>query len=688
MELIDFRVTMFRGIVDSDWVKVDPLTVFVGKNESGKTSLLKALHKLNPYNPEPYEIAKEWPRGRRRERSEEHIVCRARFQLSDQEKSKLAQITERETLPDIIEVSRNYAGDLEVDFGGEIFSDKPYLDDVENAFNVLPEIQDGFSAPFKESAVKCINEAKHFKESVVKCINEAKHFAHEGQSTELMGLAEKHKRSLQNVLSSANPTQQIETDFINYYTQGLQNLEKALEELPTIRSKVRDYVTNCMPTFIYMDDYRTFKGNAHLSDIQARCKQNRSTEEDKTFLTILNLSGLDLDKLVDSASGGDEKIEERQYDLDDGAFTLTQMISDRFRQRHYKVAYRVDGQNFFTFVNDNQDPSLIRLEERSKGFQWFFSFELMFMRETEGTFKGCVILLDEPGLHLHPDAQKDLLVRLAHYAEGNKLLYTTHLPFMIDLNHPDRVRVLKETENGIVVTTDFIESPPEAKFVLQAALGMDASQSFLVADRNLVVEGVNDYWVLTELSNLIQQDENEGLPQDVLVTPGGGASTAVHIATIMIGQNLDVVALFDSDDEGRRAQEKLDHNWLTQYKPTQTKTILLGEAVGACGDFTLEDLFPDDFITDIVKEAYSKQLAAADVDKVTLQGEGVLWQRIKRFMKEKNIEVNKGPLVKQLRNKLSNMKDASELPDETTKKATKLFQAIRGAFGEENPQSS
>ena len=420
-----------------------------------------------------------------------------------------------------------------------------------------------------------------------------------------------------------------------------------------------------------------------LDDIKTRRDSGRLTEEDKTFLTILGLSNLDLDDLVQLGQGTAEQVEERQYDLDDGAATLTKIILGRFRQRRYEVTYRADGLSFFTFVKDNRDPALIKLEERSKGFQWFFSFDLMFMHESKGTFEGCVILLDEPGLHLHPEAQKDLLLRLEEYAKGNILLYTTHLPFMIDLNHPDRVRVLKETENGIIVTTDFIESLPEAKFVLQAALGMDASQSFLVADRNLVVEGVNDYWILTELSSLLQQDGKEGRPKDVLITPAGSASTAVHIATIMIGQNLDVVALFDSDDEGRRAQGKLDHNWLTRYKGTQTKTLLLGDAVGACGDFALEDLFPENFITDIVKEVYSGKLAAADIDEITLQGEGILWQKIVRFMKGNGIEgINKGPIAKQLRNKLSDMTDVSELPEGTEEKAVKLFQEIRNAFGE------
>ena len=408
-------------------------------------------------------------------------------------------------------MSRNYAGSVAVNFKGEIFSDKPHPGDINDVLDNLPEVQDGFGAPFKQHADECLNEARRF--------------VHEGRLAELIELVEKHNELLQGVLSSSNPPQQIETNFINNYIQELQNLKAALEELPVIQSKVHEYVINCLPTFIYMDDYRTFSGTADLNDIKTRRDENRETEEDKTFLTILELSGLDLDELVQLGQGNAEEIEQRQYDIDDGAATLTSTISNRLRQRRYQIDYRADGRSFFTFVKDDQDPALIKLEERSKGFQWFFSFDLMFMHESKGTFEGCVILLDEPGLHLHPDAQKDLLRRLEEYASGNTLLYTTHLPFMIDLNHPDRIRVLKEpkkgiSQKGITVTTDLVESSPETRFVLQAALGMDASHSLLIADRNLVVEGVHDYYVLAGLSNLLKRSGNDGLLEDVRITPG------------------------------------------------------------------------------------------------------------------------------------------------------------------------
>ena len=668
MDLISFRVTMYKGILDSGWVEVNPLTVLVGKNESGKTSLLKALHKINPYTAEPYVMAKEWPRGRRRERNQEQEVCRAKFQLSDQEKSELTQIAENATFPDTVEVSRNYAGDLKIDFEEDILSNKRHPNDIDNAFNILPQLQDEFGDPFK----KCVEE----------CIKEVKILAHEERFAELPELAQKHEPLLRQMVSPTEPPQVIENNFISQYLVDLQKLVEALEPLPSIQSKVHKYVVDHLPTFIYMDDYKAFRGTAQLDEIKSHQDQNRLTEEDKTFLTILNLSALDLNELVRFGQGNSENVEQRQYDLDDGAATLTSEISGRLRQRSYAVDYRADGQRFLTFVKDDRDPSLIELEERSKGFQWFFSFDLMFMHESKGTFEGCVVLLDEPGLHLHPEAQKDLLDRLEYYAEGNTLLYTTHLPFMIDLNHPDRIRVLKETDDGIIVTTNLVESPPEATLVLQAALGMKYSQSSLIAKRNLVVEGVNDYWILTELSNLLRRAGEEGIPEDVRVTPGGSASQAVHVATFMIGQELDVVALFDSDNAGRGARDELIKNWITRYTTANAGVILLGDAVEADSDFALEDLFPEKFITDIVKDAYSKQLAATEIDEITLQGEDILWKRIERFMKAQEIKITKGAIATRWRNKLSNMQDASELPDETKEKAIKLFQKIREAFGE------
>lgn len=48
MKLTKVRITEFQSIQDSNEFKIDDVTCLVGKNEAGKTALLKALYRLNP----------------------------------------------------------------------------------------------------------------------------------------------------------------------------------------------------------------------------------------------------------------------------------------------------------------------------------------------------------------------------------------------------------------------------------------------------------------------------------------------------------------------------------------------------------------------------------------------------------------------------------------------------------------
>jgi predicted ATP-dependent endonuclease of OLD family len=302
----------------------------------------------------------------------------------------------------------------------------------------------------------------------------------------------------------------------------------------------------------------------------------------------------------------------------------------------------------------------------------------MFMYESKGTFKGCVILLDEPGLHLHPDAQKALIERLEEYAKENALIYTTHLPFMIDLQKPERIRVMSEVSgHGVTITDDLTQSQPEGKFVLQAALGMSGSTSYLVAERNLVVEGVDDFWILSELSNLLRRAGEPCLPDDVLITPAGGAAEAAYIATFMIGQKLQVAVLLDTDKAGDDARDRLVKRWLTRYHSSSGHALSLGECVGKAGqEFSIEDLFPEDYYLERVKRVYAKQLSAAGVENLHLTGNDQLCKRVERALKEHGITFNKGSVAKVLRTDLSRMKDASELPQPTRELAKDLFRKI------------
>jgi predicted ATP-dependent endonuclease of OLD family len=64
MKLRSFRVTMFQSVLDSTEINVDDVTCLVGKNEAGKSALLKALYKLDPIRGEDanYNVTDDYPR--------------------------------------------------------------------------------------------------------------------------------------------------------------------------------------------------------------------------------------------------------------------------------------------------------------------------------------------------------------------------------------------------------------------------------------------------------------------------------------------------------------------------------------------------------------------------------------------------------------------------------------------------
>lgn len=660
---------MYKGIIDSGVIAVEPLTVIVGKNESGKTTLLKALHKLNPATPEPYVMEAEWPRGRRQNRRRDQTVCTAVFVLNSDEIAALSELTDQREPVESVEVSRNYEGQLEVSFPQGLFPEKLHPNQVDEQCSNIPVATEGVGAEFLKVATKCRDESIRV--------------AHEGRFSELLQLQARHGSELEAALvADGQPERPQQQEYQRQYGVAIQQLGKKLPSIPSIRQQAHEYVVQRLPRFIYMSDYRTFRGKAQLDQVKHRRDQKKKQLEpdDETFLMLLKLSGLDLDDLVAKGNASDR--DQRQYDLDDGGKTLTRTFKERLRQREYNVEFRADGQEFYTMVTDSHNSALIKLEERSKGFQWFFSFDLLFMHESAGTFANCVLLLDEPGLHLHPGAQRDLLSRLEAYAKDNTLIYSTHLPFMLDLRHPERIKVLSESSDGTIVTDDLTQTHPEGKLTLQAALGMSGSQSHLVARRNIVVEGADDYMLVTELSNLLIRSDGNGLPEDVLITAAGGASEAAYIATFMMGQELEVVVLLDSDQAGDVARDKLVKSWLTRYKGKPTHVLGLAEAVDSKKKgFSIEDLFSDVFYLERVKELYGKQLLAAGASAdLQLVGDDQLCKRVERALQVHGIVFNKGAVAKRIRRDLTRMKNASELPVETRTMAEKLVAALLQAF--------
>jgi hypothetical protein len=116
--------------------------------------------------------------------------------------------------------------------------------------------------------------------------------------------------------------------------------------------------------------------------------------------------GLDISKLqaLDSHQPGTpgqevvrRQIDERSILASSAGQAMTAKFSQWWDQRRHAFRYQLDGDYFRVWVSDDLDPSEIELDQRSHGMQYFFSFFLVFLVESQAAHVNSVLLLDEPG---------------------------------------------------------------------------------------------------------------------------------------------------------------------------------------------------------------------------------------------------------------------------------------------------
>lgn len=666
MLLKAFRVQFYRPILDSGWVEVDDITVVVGKNESGKTALLRALHKFNPFKGEAYNMDREWPRGHRKERSPNQVVVETRFEFTEAERAVIVELCRAGIDPTGVEISKTYQGEVCYAF---LPVDLPSEAPVDWLQSQLTDVV----------GVPADSASEQMKQAVDEVVKKASGAIAASGASGLRKIAKSLQAEVDAALQKDHGPDQAEAGRVkNALQQVIQD-----SDMTAVRKTLEAEVGKRLPTFIYMDDHKPFQGIAHLDQIKQRKDKKELTEQDETFLMILKMAGLDFDEEFQRATIADK--EQRMLDMNDASITLTNELAAHWSQRDYRVRFEADGHHVIAFVSDDVQPALVPLNERSKGFQWFFSFDVTFLYETKGTFKNAIILLDEPGLHLHAAAQRDLLKRIREYAKGNQLIYTTHLPFMIDMERLDNIRVCGESkEHGTKVSSDFYAADEHARFPLQAALGLSISQSLFVGPYNLVVEGITDFWILSTLAAILRLEGRSSLEEAIVITPAGGATKAAYVGTMLQGQQLNVVVLLDSDPEGQRVAEGLIKHWIMKDR----HVLMLGQVLGRTDETALEDLFPIEFYLQYVNRAYEGELGDKPLSPTEVAGSphAQVVRRIDHALKRRGVQVNadgwafnKGRPAKLLLADLPKTK-ASKLPHELLDRFELLFQKINEAM--------
>lgn len=561
MRLSKARVQNYRSIVDTGEFEIEQLkTILVGPNEAGKTAILQAIQQINaPVGVKGFNPLRDYPRA------------------------KYTQISRGELKPDDIEVvTATFVLDkADLDFAPEKIKGQPiaytftrylsntwrhslvgvatpYYKDIKNdllrlAAHLDREIPEGSSKPRTESLNKLVSDLNQFRY--------------------LWSAAEILKPWLEQMLPYVDEENEKEV-------ARWEAIVAALDDDVEV-NKFRLHLHKNRPVFVLYSNYFRVKPIIHLGNLAKRLEANTLDDDayDYGNICLLKLLGFTAQELSDLGKASDPshttvdlenyraKLDQRSYELNAASVELTQQIikvwnPDDSKAEASRLKLTADGQYLKVVVEDNIGVE-VELDQRSEGFQWLVSFFIVFFAEAKGKHKNTVLLLDEPGVSLHALKQREFRKTISMLADENQTLYSTHSPFLVGPDELDLVRVVELTDRavGTKVHTTVSSSDPAALLPLQEALGYDLAQSLFASQRNLILEGLTDYWYIEAISNLLKEGGKVALHDKIALVPANTASKIVYFATILTSHNLKVAALLDSDNAGDQAakQEILVH---------------------------------------------------------------------------------------------------------------------------------
>ena len=221
-------------------------------------------------------------------------------------------------------------------------------------------------------------------------------------------------------------------------------------------SDVQNLVLGWLPRFVYVSDFPDLPGHMNLDDYAIHRGRNPANRErDIMFEKLSKVADFDP---VDLNMRRDDH-ETRNQILNRAGAKVTAAVRRLWKDRQLMVRFNLDGPHLDVLVSDSTAyyPVEVNLDERSRGFRWFFSFYITFAADTQGgDAAGAVLLLDEPGLHLHQKSQEDLLRHLQHDF-ANQIVYTTHSPFMLP---PETRHIARPVEISQETGTKVSNAPP------------------------------------------------------------------------------------------------------------------------------------------------------------------------------------------------------------------------------------
>jgi AAA ATPase-like protein len=622
MKLNKYRVRNFRSVKDSGWLEVDDVTSLIGVNESGKTNLLLPLWKFRPAQEGEIIPTADYPKklfGEIRDNPAAYCFIETELDCSS-DSEKLAQLTgyPAEQMRRLL-VAKHY--------------DKKFrwsLPDAERletlpASEIFEHVESAKRELESSTSLKGEGNLREELTSVISAWLTSFKDATSVDATQIKSLISKIRKCFPaEVMKTSVLIPRCEQLFL-YLNEKLALLARPV---PNEIDGVWAYILSKLPKFVYYSNYGNLDSEIYLPHVVENLTREdlgaKESSKARTLKVLFKFVRLEPQEILELGQEFEDpadrdreptseeveeiaiKKKERSILLQSASSKLTEKFREWWKQGDYRFRFEADGNHFRIWVSDDLRPEEIELENRSTGLQWFLSFYLVFLVESMDSHSNAFLLLDEPGLSLHPLAQRDLSDFFDNLAQVNQLIYTTHSPFLIDADRLDRARKVFVNETGTTEVSPDLRAASGrtgegASYAVYSALNLSIAESLLLGCTPIIVEGASDQHYLTTIKSLLIGSGKISPSRELVFPPSGGVKTAKSVASMLGGKAEELPKMFlDGDGAGSAFAENAIKNL---YSGDREKIKLVTD-FGAIENGEIEDLFPKEFLAECVDRVW------------------------------------------------------------------------------------
>ncbi len=619
-----FRILNYKSIKDSgDCYLSDNVTIFAGKNESGKSSILEALEDFH----KDREIRNESiPIEDRELKPEIRVTLIVDKDSINEALAKAAENPQQFTENVKIEVIKSYPQEYSLSDATigllklSTSADKNKEAVIININNLLSETRTIIAqTPRLGSVINIPIESIDLDTDV----------------DEIKSQLNTFKSRLIPHLSQVNDTAQ--RDRISMLPDEItEEFEKLVNTISEAELFIKEFTSNHLPYFIL---YSSF------DDIFPDSIKKSELAENVWAKDLESISNFKIDQITSSDP------QQRRNHAESTNVEFSAVFKQYWTQADICLEIHLDEDSLYFYIKDKNTGQSYRPAQRSKGQQWYLGFYTKVVARIREDVPN-VILIDEPGLYLHAKAQKDLLKVFEKHAKDNKatVLFSTHSPYLINDEELERVRLVECSPNkGTIITGKLHTHPTASKETLTpllTAIGLGANDGIgNLSKHSVIVEGPSDVFYLRAFAKLLNNRKYSFIN-------GGGAGNMPLVGAITQGWGSKTVYLFDNDQGKTDGESNLAKNWAILKEEIEV-------VVGSRG--SVEDIFsPDDFKRTVLDNesltyasSNSEYVKKSKKDKVLLAR--LFLQRIDEIKIDSNTKDNAELLFQRLDDKFKSV---------------------------------